>query len=66
MAEEDEIKAARVQALCERRAEIAVRMNELCLELAKVDLELMRTGGIIGGAIGGTIGGTIGVRSTPL
>jgi hypothetical protein len=67
-----DIKKSRLTALCERRGELIVKMHELCLEVAKVELEILRAGGsvgggpiagTIGGTIAGTIGGTIGAQS---
>lgn len=57
-----EINKAKIQALCERRVELLVKHQELCVEIAKVDLEIVRAGGgIVSGPIGGTIGGTIAI-----
>jgi len=54
-----DVKQARLEALCVRRSELLVKHHEVCLEIAKVDLDILRAGGAISGAIGGTIGGTI-------
>lgn len=54
-----EIEDARLQALVERRIELAVKMQELCVELAKLDLEIVQSGGLTRGPIAGTIGATI-------
>lgn len=58
MAAED-VKAARLKALCERKAELCVKYQEIVVEIAKVDLDIIRTGGVVATPIGGTIGGTI-------
>jgi len=59
---DDDLKRARIQALTEQHMDIVTKVQELYLELARVDTELIREGGgVVSGAIGGTIGGTIGV-----
>lgn len=61
---EREIDAAKMEALVERRTELVVKMQELCSDLAKMDLDIVRAGGLtrepIAGTIGATIAGTIG------
>ena len=55
----EDVRAARVKALCERKSELCVKYHEIVLEMAKIDLDLLRAGGTIASPIGGTIGGTI-------
>jgi hypothetical protein len=54
-----DIQATRVRALVQRRAELCVKLNEMVVEIAKVDLEIIRGGGTVSGPIAGTIGGTV-------
>ncbi len=65
MAEDQAIVEARIRALFERRCELIVKGQELCLELSRVDLDIVRAGaslpaGAIAGTIGATVAGTIG------
>jgi hypothetical protein len=60
---DESIQDTRFRALNERKAELVVRVREMCLELAKIDHEIIKAGGVVSGPIGGTIGGTIGVES---
>jgi hypothetical protein len=58
------LESARIDALVDRRVEIVDKMQELCADLAKLDLDIVRAGGLqrpaIAGTIGATIAGTIG------
>lgn len=54
-----DVQQARLDALCVRRSELLVKLNEACLALSKIDLDILRASGGVSGAIGGTIGGTI-------
>ncbi len=56
----------RIHSLNDRKIDIALKMQELCLELARIDAEILRAGGCVSacGAIGGTIGGTAAVGGT--
>ena len=54
MAAED-VKATRLRALCERRIELCIKHHELVVEIAKVDLDILRAGGTVASPIGGTI-----------
>ncbi len=56
---EQKIDAARLQALTEKRTDIVIKMQELCLDLAKLDLDIVKSGGLTRGPIAGTIGATI-------
>lgn len=65
MGQEQTMMEARVRTLFERRCELVVKGQELCAELARLDLEILRAAGplpvgAIAGTIGGTIAGTIG------
>lgn len=53
------IDSARVDALVERRIGIVQKMQELCVELATLDLDIVKSGGLTRGPIAGTIGATI-------
>ena len=54
-----EINETRLQALVQRRTELVVKMQELCLEVAKLDLEIVQAGGLTRGPIAATIGATM-------
>ena len=59
-----EIDAAKMEALLARRTELVVKMQELCSDLTKIDLDIVKACGLtsepIAGTIGATIAGTIG------
>lgn len=62
---DNELDAAKLQALVERRADALVKMQKAALDLAKIDAEMVRLGGIacltsVAGTIGATVAGTIG------
>ncbi|PWW81591.1 MULTISPECIES: hypothetical protein [Prosthecochloris] len=53
---------AKIKSLNDRKIDVALNIQELYMELAKIDAEILRAGGMIpvGGTIGGTIGGVTG------
>jgi hypothetical protein len=57
--QKNKIDAARLDALIEKRAGIVQKMQETCLELATLDLDIVKSGGLTRGTIAGTIGATI-------
>jgi hypothetical protein len=54
-----ELDTARLDALVRRRTELVTKMQEFCLDLAKLDLDIVKAGGLTRAAIAGTIGATI-------
>lgn len=55
----EELGQARIRALSEKRLELIIQMQELCLAFARNDLEIIRAGGTFAGPIGASIGGSV-------
>jgi hypothetical protein len=55
------VDVKKVRALNERKVDLALKVQETLLEIARIDAEILKAGGVVpvGGTIGGTIGGTV-------